>query len=154
MKLTRSGFSHCLSKPWTHRYVLGSVWLFTIYNCNLHMRKAISPGQNQPCAAHSFPKCHPTTGSGDESLCNHALPGWYGCPHAQSTGHNAELVVPASLSKLVLFPARFDLLLHCATLRLESFFNASLQAFCFILQQTVRFPVPQATSFLEASYTV
>lgn len=33
------------------------------------------------------------------------------------------------MPNLVLFPVKFDILLHCATLRLESFFNMSLQAF-------------------------
>lgn len=40
-------------------------------------------------------------------------------------------IVPASLPNLVLFPVKFDILLHCATLRLESFFQHVIASFLF-----------------------
>ena len=56
MKLTRPSFSHCLSKPWTDRFVLVNGKQPHATNCTLHMCTAISTGQKQPWAAHSFPK--------------------------------------------------------------------------------------------------
>lgn len=146
MKLTRPGFSHCLSKPWTDRFVLvngkqphATSCIFTHAHSNINQTEAAM------CSPFFLQKPPNDGRGGRESVqpCTAWVIWLFPCvkywPYLRvgSAGFLAEFGV---ISGQIWYIVR-----DCATLRLESFFNTSLQPFCFILQKslwrTVRFPL-------------